>query len=416
MSNSSYSRVSSYNAYDSAVRNLSTRLNTLTNLQEHVTAGKRVVRPSDDPTAAAQAERAQTRMARVETEQRALASQRNSLEMAESTLGQANDVLQLFREKIVSVGNGSYSATERDALLSELQSLRDQLFTYSNKTDSNGLPLFNGLDSADVPFVDATTGTQYLATPGQKPSGEVAVAPTLDGKAAWMSVPTGNGVFAVDYASTNKGTAWTDLGQVTNPSALTGDNYSITFTVDATTKATTYTVMNTSPPPAAVLSNIPYTAGKAIQFDGMSIIPSGAPADGDNFSIANSTTTDVFSIMDKAMADIRSAASNATGNTTGATLIGNLAHGVAQALTQIDSGMSRLQSSRGYAGDLLNRVDRIDASQQTRSLQLEADRSRAEDLDMVAGLSDLASQQTAYSAALQSYAQIQKLSLFNYIS
>jgi flagellar hook-associated protein 3 FlgL len=116
------------------------------------------------------------------------------------------------------------------------------------------------------------------------------------------------------------------------------------------------------------------------------------------------------------MADIRSAASNATGNTTGATLIGNLAHGVAQALTQIDSGMSRLQSSRGYAGDLLNRVDRIDASQQTRSLQLEADRSRAEDLDMVAGLSDLASQQTAYSAALQSYAQIQKLSLFNYIS
>jgi flagellar hook-associated protein 3 FlgL len=416
MSNSSYSRVSSYNAYDSAVRNLSTRLNTLTSLQEHVSAGKRVVRPSDDPTAAAQAERAQTRMARVETEQRALASQRNSLEMAESTLGQANDVLQTFREKIVSVGNGSYSATEREALLSELQSLRDQLFTYSNKTDSNGLPLFNGLDSADVPFVDATTGTQYLATPGQKPSGEVAVAPTLDGKAAWMSVPTGNGVFAVDYASTNKGGAWTDLGQVTNPSALTGDNYSITFTVDATTKATTYTVMNTSPPPAAVLSNIPYTSGKAIQFDGMSIIPSGAPADGDNFSIANSTTTDVFSIMDKAMADIRSAASNATGNTTGATLVGNLAHGVAQALTQIDSGMSRLQSSRGYAGDLLNRVDRIDASQQTRSLQLEADRSRAEDLDMVAGLSDLASQQTAYSAALQSYAQIQKLSLFNYIS
>ncbi len=35
---------------------------------------------------------------------------------------------------------------------------------------------------------------------------------------------------------------------------------------------------------------------------------------------------------------------------------------------------------------------------------------------MVKALSDLESQQTAVSAALQSYASIQKLSLFNYIN
>jgi flagellar hook-associated protein 3 FlgL len=58
----------------------------------------------------------------------------------------------------------------------------------------------------------------------------------------------------------------------------------------------------------------------------------------------------------------------------------------------------------------------VDASQQTRSVQLEADRSRAEDLDMIKALSDQANQQTGYQAALQSYAQIQKLSLFNYLS
>jgi flagellar hook-associated protein 3 FlgL len=419
----SYSRVSSYNTYDSAIRNLQTRLSNLSTLQEHITAGKRVVRPSDDPTAAAQAERAQMRMARVTTEQRALSAQRNSMEMAESTLGNATDVLQTFREKVVSAGNGTYSATERNALLQELQSLRDQLFSYSNKTDGSGQPLFSGLNSTATPFVDATTGTQYLATPGQKPSGEVSVSPTLDGQAAWMSVPTGNGVFAINYASTNTGGAWTDLGQVTNPSALTGDPYSITFTVDPTTKATTYTVTNTTTGLPAndsttgtPLTNVAYTAGKAIQFDGMSIIASGAPANGDSFSVANSTTTDVFSVMDKAIADIRNAGANSGTNTTSNTLTGNLAHGIAQALTQIDSGMTRIESSRGYAGDLLNRVDRIDSLQQTRAVQLESDRSRAEDIDMVQGLSDLATQQTAYSAALQSYAQIQKLSLFNYIS
>ncbi len=418
----SYSRVSSYNTYDSAIRNLQTRLSNLSTLQEHITAGKRVVRPSDDPTAAAQAERAQMRMARVETEQRALSAQRNSMEMAESTLGNANDVLQTFREKVVAAGNGTYSATERSALLQELQSLRDQLFSYSNKTDGSGLPLFSGLNSTATPFVDATTGTQYLATPGQKPSGEVSVSPTLDGQAAWMSVPTGNGVFAINYASTNTGAAWVDLGQVETPSALTGNDYSLTFTVDPTTKATTYSVMNTTTglpaeyPVGTPLTNIAYTSGTPIKFDGMIITPSGAPANGDNFTIGNSTKTDVFSVLDKAIADIRNAGANSGTNATSNTLTGNLTHGITQALTQIDAGMARIQSSRGYAGDLLNRVDRIDSLQQTRSVQLESDRSRAEDIDMVQGLSDLATQQTAYSAALQSYAQIQKLSLFNFIN
>ncbi|MEN9467914.1 MAG: hypothetical protein RL081_1915, partial [Pseudomonadota bacterium] len=42
--------------------------------------------------------------------------------------------------------------------------------------------------------------------------------------------------------------------------------------------------------------------------------------------------------------------------------------------------------------------------------------SRAEDLDMIKGVADFQNQQTGYQAALQSYAQVQKLSLFNYIS
>jgi flagellar hook-associated protein 3 FlgL len=77
--------------------------------------------------------------------------------------------------------------------------------------------------------------------------------------------------------------------------------------------------------------------------------------------------------------------------------------------------MNRVTAARGLAGDLLNRADRISTNQESRSVQLEADRSRAEDLDMIKGISDFQNQQTGYSAALQSYAQIQKLSLFNYI-
>jgi flagellar hook-associated protein 3 FlgL len=45
----------------------------------------------------------------------------------------------------------------------------------------------------------------------------------------------------------------------------------------------------------------------------------------------------------------------------------------------------------------------------------ESTRSDAEDLDMVQAISDFQNQQTNYSAALQTYASLQKMSLFDYI-
>jgi len=74
-----------------------------------------------------------------------------------------------------------------------------------------------------------------------------------------------------------------------------------------------------------------------------------------------------------------------------------------------------IQSARGQAGEWLNRADNISSAQTGRRPQLTADQSRAEDLDMSKHLG-LQKQQTGYQAALQSYAQVQKLSLFNYIS
>jgi flagellar hook-associated protein 3 FlgL len=70
---------------------------------------------------------------------------------------------------------------------------------------------------------------------------------------------------------------------------------------------------------------------------------------------------------------------------------------------------------RGQAGDLMGRAERITANQQKRGVQLESDRSAAEDMDMVKGISDFNNLQTGYQAALQTYAQVQKLSLFNFI-
>ena len=422
---SSFYRVSTANMYDNSLRNLNARQKSLVDLQENLTTGKRVVRPSDDPVAAAQAERAQTRLARNETDVRALNMQRNSMALAESTLGQAGDAMQEFRALVVNAGNGAYTQTERNAIAQQLVSLRDQIINYANRKDSNGLPLFQALGSAQQPFPGLPP---FAGLPGQVANGTTSIANVLDGFAAWTNVPTGNGVFTVDVGAANQGKAWADVGQVTNPSAFAAsatDNYRVVFggtpgalTYDVLDTATMTSVLPAVPPPP-----LPFTASTSttsqtvnLAFDGISIGIGGVPAPGDTFDVARNSATpatqsNVFDVLDNIISAVRNGS-----NPDGSTASGPLTHALTRGLAEIDASMNRMQAARGFAGDLLNVADRIENDLGARAIQLEADRSRAEDLDMIQGISDFQNQQVGYEAALKSYASVQKLSLFNFIS
>ena len=303
MSSPSFTRIGTATQYDGAVRNISARQTSLANLQENLTSGKRVLRASDDPVGAAQAERALTRIGRIQTEQRALDAQRSAVAQAESSLGDAVGLVQEMRELVVSAGNGTHNAADRQTIAHQLQSLRDQLLVVSNRKDSNGAPLLASLGSELAPF-DGTANS-FSGLPGQAAASDVSLPSALDGHAAYRISPTQNIFDAIDET-------------------------------------------------IAVL-------------DG------------------TVTTTDVPTA-------------------------------ISTALGKFDQGMERLQSVRGHAGELLNRADRITGDQDKRAIDLEADRSRAEDLDLIQGISDFQGQQVGYQAALQSYAMVQKLSLFNYLS
>ena len=395
-------RMGSANLFDNTLTKLTKRQADLSELQDKLSAGKRVLHASDDPAAAAQAERALTRSTRVQTEQRALGLQRNAMATAESTLGDATGALQTLRDLVISAGNATMSPANRSSIAQQITTLRDQLFDYANKQDSNGIPLFGGLGSAGAPFTDAASGVVFNGIAGQRASTATSIPSLMDGQAVWMDVPTGNGVFTVGPGSTNTGTAWTDVGQVLNPAAMTGHNYSVSFQVVA--GVTTYSVTDTTTS-TTIATAQPYVDGKAINFDGLSFTAHGVPTNGDAVQIAPSTRTDLFKILDSAISSINNPTATPYALTQATTL----------ALAQIDAGMSRIQSARGIAGDALNRADIIDQNQQAKSQQLAADRSRAEDMDMVQGISDFQNQQTGYDAALKTYAQVQRLSLFNYL-
>lgn len=421
MANTSFSRLGTANTYDNVLKNLQSRQTALANLQENLTSGKRVVVASDDPTGAAQAERSLTRIARIATDQRALESQRNSINAAESALGDVTDALQGFRELVVSAGNAAFTASERRSVAIQLSGLRDQVFALANRTDSNGLPLFSSLGSALAPFVGPQTPPQdytFNGLPGQAASTEVTIPFALDGDSAFMHQSARDGVYNVTVTSATglipeSRMLQTNNVTVTDPTLVNGSGYSIGITaVDTTTVPGTTTVTydvtetpNVGGPFVGLTASYPSTQTGSIPITvmpGLAMTITGTPDVGDTVTV--DTSPSLFSVLDDAISNIGGA-----GNGNAA------AQAVSQALYNLDIGMERVAAVRGRAGDLLNRAERITDNQAKRSIQLEADRSRAEDLDIVKGISDFQNQQTSYQAALQSYAQVQKLSLFNYI-
>ncbi|MBD9394835.1 flagellar hook-associated protein FlgL [Acidovorax sp. ACV01] len=417
MSNSIY-RLGTANMYDNALRNLGTRQTNLSNLQENLTSGKRVVRASDDPVSAAQAERAINRLARVQTEQRALETQRNAIAQAESALGDAVDLVQNFRELVVNAGSAALTPNDRTTIANQLQGLREQLLEVANRKDTNGVPLLSSLGSALAPFLGPLSSSPdytFEGLPGQTASSGVSIPGALDGEATFMFDPQRDGVYTAGVSAIPS-SRFLNTTAVTpvNPSLVTGDNYTITFSAvgpGATpgTTTATYTLTNTTTgavSPAVVVPDYPSDKPVTIaitSIPGLSFDIKGNPATGDAITLQPSPS--MFSTMDNAIRDIRNAPdSNAA------------AQAVGQALGNMDIGLERMHNMRGYAGELLNRADRITGDQEKRSIQLEGDRSRAEDLDMIQGISDFQNQQVGYEAALKSYAQVQKLSLFNFIS
>jgi flagellar hook-associated protein 3 FlgL len=421
MSTLSNARLGSANTYDTAVRNITTRQSALSTLQENLTSGKRVLRASDDPTSAAIAERALTRIGRITTDQRALAAQVDSITQAESVLGDVTDALQRFRELTVSAGNGVHSSAEYKTITQEMQGLRDQIYALANREDSNGQPLFSALGSALKPFVGPQASAPdytFNGLPGQSASTAVTIPFALDGDSAFMLTSTQDASYNVSLSGGNTNLQSSAIS-VTNATLINGSSYSISGisiiavappTIPATSEANyllTETPAGTNTPLPAVATTGPAFSSSSttipLSAPGISLSITGTPAAGDTINIVPNAS--LFSVMDNAIRDIGGAASNAAAS-----------QAVGQALHNVDIGMARVSAVRSQAGELLNRADRISGNQDKRSIQMEADRSRAEDLDMVKGISDFQNQQTGYQAALQTYAQVQKLSLFNFIN
>ena len=394
-------RIATANAFANGIANLQTRQSDLYEAQGRLTSGKRVEKASDDPTAAARAERALAAIVRSDAGQRALEASRNVMTLSDSALGDAAELLQQAREAIVASGNASYSDAERAGLAKQLAEIRKQLLAVANRGDGSGGYLFGGQGTSVPPFIDAAGGVAFRGASGELQTASDEPLPlTLDGETAWLRTRTGNGVFETRSSSAG---AWIDAGRVTSPTAVTGSSYSVQFSVSG--GATTYSVLKDGAPTA--LANVGYVSGRAIEIDGIAFSISGSPAGGDSFdAVPSQPTLNVFDTLDRAIADL-STPQRGTAEIT---------QGVQHGLRDLDASAGSLQSLRARVGETLKRADAAEGRIAAQKLYSETDKSNAEDLDMIQAISDFKREQTGYDAALQTYAAVQRQSLFQYIT
>ncbi len=403
-------RISTANQFDRTIQQLGVRQTELAQQQERLSTGKRVQKASDDPVAAALNEASRNRSARIDADLRALEASRTSLQQAESGLAESGELMTRVKELLVSAGNGAYTDAERADIARQLEGLREQLIAVANRTDSNGRTLFGGLGGASVPFVDvytpSGTGVVFQGLRGQPTPGDSSLPQTLDGDAIWMRVPPGNGSFTLSVPTTNTGSVHTNAGEVVDVSLATGDDYRVDFTLVGNQMQ--YTLTNATTGVAVPgHSNVPYQSGATLNFDGLSFTLNGNPANGDRVDLtANTAPTDVFSVLRGAINALRH---------EGVGEVGYRAQELGRAIAEMDTAHDRVLLARGRAGEWLNRADAQEVLMSDRVVDLETEQSRLTDIDLVKGISDFQKQQLALDAALKSYAQVQRLSLFNQI-
>ncbi|NEX62685.1 flagellar hook-associated protein FlgL [Noviherbaspirillum galbum] len=403
-------RISTNVLFDSGAARIGNLQNSLNRTQQQLSSGKRILNPSDDPVAAAQA--VNVTQSQVINDQLAVnrGSARNSLNVEESVLGNITSLLQDVKTAVIQAGNGSLDDQQRGFIATELQGRLDDLIGLANTVDGGGNQLFGGYQTSKDAFIKTAAGADFIGDEGARmlqvgPGRQLAVSDS--GARIFLRSKTGNGNFVASAANvsgvpSNTGSGVIGTGTVTNAAALTGHQYSITFT-----SATTFDIQDVSAG-TTVSSGNAYASGQSITFDGMQISIEGSPATNDAFTIKPSSSASIFGTMSDLVNLLKKpVATPADG--------ANLRNGLRSAQNIVDNTLDNVMTVRADVGSRLKELDSLDAQGDDRKAQYAESLQNLQELDYTDAVTRLSKEKIMLEAVQQSFAQTSGLSLFNYL-
>ena len=393
-------RISTAGFYHQGLASLMRRETDAAKTQQQLTTGNKLTRAADDPAGAAQAQRLDHALGRLDQYGTSAGLLQGRLEAQEAALSDATDYLDRVRELTVQANTGTVSAEDRKIMATEIRHLRASLLDVANRGDGNGRALFAGQRDGVTPFSQAGGVVTYNGDDGRNRvdvAPDMAVADTDPGSEVFMRTPTGDGVIRGTVGASNTGTGVLQSARVTDSNAWGGRSLSLEFTsptawrvMDGTTQVATGT----------------YADGDTIDVAGVQTRLTGAPAAGDSFALQPAPRRDVVATL-QSLADALEAPATTPVQKAA------LANALAGSLSDVSAAQEHFVGLRASTGSRLASIDQSADDRAESTVSLKATLSDLRDVDMAEAASRLSLQLTAIEAAQKTMVRVQSLSLFD---
>ena len=376
---------------------------SISNTQSGISSGLAFTTASQDPVGAGLVAGYNQVLAQSQQYTSNGSSATGSLNIEDSALTQLQNQLQSLRDLALEANNATESPSDLSAIATQVQQIQQSILSVANTQDGSGNYIFAGYSTQTQPCAQSATGACYSGDQGQRQV-QVGAGQTVvvgdNGDLVFNQIKNGNGTFNVTAASANAGTGIIGATSVTDPADYVAGTYSINFTAPGT-----YQVVNSG---GTVVTSGAYTSGQAISFAGMQVTLSGTPASGDSFAVAPSTDQSVFTTVQ----NLANALQVSTTSSTGEAQLNNA---IASAINGIDQALDQTQTVQSSVGARLNTITTAQAVATTQQTQLQQSISNIQSMDYPTAVTNLDSENTTLSAAMEAYTQTEGLSLFKYL-
>lgn len=406
-------RISTNQLFDRSTQSILNNQGNLSDLQQQLASGKKLLRPSDDPVGASKVIRLTEELEQIKQFQRNNDVLTSSLEEQEAVMRNITSSVQRARQLAVQSGNGVMSPEDKAALAVEIGAIRDEVFDLMNSRDASGDYIFAGYQSKSPAFIfdPAAAGNKYQFQ-GDEGTNELQVSPAVRLQGADSGKTVFEDVFARFKSSITGGTAADsslkialqkdfDAFHTQNYDAVTPANNAFEIAVNGAGDQVTVTNTGTG----ANLGTFNFTSGQPFTFNGMQFTIDGGPTDTVQFELDPPQKKNLAQTLDDFFVALNDPNISQQ----------NFLEGLDDALIGMDNGLEKLGAATAGVGGRLNVAESIYESNLDLEIAHKSTRSGIEDVDYAQAVSDLSRQETALQAAQSTFSRVTGLSLFDFI-
>jgi flagellar hook-associated protein 3 FlgL len=286
-------RISTGQLYDRTIQSVLDNQADLSDVQQQLASGKKLLRPSDDPVGTAQVIRLTEEIELINQYKKNSNLLVNSLEQEETVLKSVNTAVDRARVLMIQSGNGIVGTDDRKALAIEIGQIRDQIFDLMNSRNPAGEYIFAGFQSASPAFVfnPSAVGDKYTFV-GDSGANQIQVSDSVslqvnnsgfdvfENVLSRLKSSISGSVGATDVSLNVQGQTAFDGFYEANYDAVTPANNEFQISILSATQAQVTNVGT-----GAVLDTVDFSSGSAVLYKGLEFNITGTPGDTVNFQL-----------------------------------------------------------------------------------------------------------------------------------